>query len=154
MYSARSCIIRTPILGLYFRKKKNSRSGYEKIASWFGKTTLDHLFRNVTRCTGHKMISSSNGLFWRSAFVKSWILSTVHSIQRLDYSRNTMVRELRSICEELELNWSLLLRILLHIFQSRDLQRCNKQAGCSISPGHHVADTELQIFLFAFLRIS
>ena len=155
IYRIHLCIV--PYFGTVLSKKKNIWSGYEKIASWFGntlKTTLDHLFRNVTRCTGHKMISSSNGLFWRSAFVKSWILSTVHSIQRLDYSRNTMVRELRSICEELELNWSLLLRILLHIFQSRDLQRCNKQAGCSISPGHHVADTELQIFLFAFLRIS
>ena len=72
-------------------------------------TTLDHLFRNVTRCTGHETISSSDGLFWRSAFVKSWILSAVHSIQLLNYSRNTMVRELRSIYEELELNWSFLL---------------------------------------------
>ena len=53
------------------------------------------------------MISSSDGLFWRSAFVKSWILSAVHSIQLLDYSRNTMVREPRSIFEELEQNWSL-----------------------------------------------
>ena len=34
-----------------------------------------------------------------------------------------------------------------HIFQSRDLQRCHKQAGCCISPGHHVADTELQILV-------
>ena len=32
-------------------------------------------------------------------------------------------------------------------FQSRDLQRCHKQAGCYISPGHHVADTELQILV-------
>ena len=54
-------------------------------------------------------------------------------------------RELRSICEELELNWSFLLRILLSHFQSRELQRCHKQAGVFISPGHHVADTELQI---------
>ena len=57
------------------------------------------------------------------------------------------VRELRSICEELELNnyWSFLLRILLSHFQSCELQRCHKQAGGYISPGHHVADTELQI---------
>ena len=48
---------------------------------------------------------------------------------------------------ELELNWSFLLRILLSHFQSRDLQRCHKQAGCDISPGHHVADTELQILV-------
>ena len=78
--------------------------------------TLDHLFRNVTRCTGHETISPSDGLFWRSAFVKSWTLSAVHSIQLLDYSRNIMVRELRSICEELELNWGFLLRILLSHF--------------------------------------
>ena len=30
-------------------------------------------------------------------------------------------------------------------FQSRELQRCHKQAGVFISPGHHVANTELQI---------
>ena len=37
MYNARPCIKRTPVLGLYFQKKKkagkkNSGSGYEKIA--------------------------------------------------------------------------------------------------------------------------
>ena len=51
-----------------------------------------------------------------------------------------MVRELGSICEELELNWS-----FLSHFSVRDLQRCHKQAGCSVSPGHHAANTELQI---------
>ena len=125
VYNARPCIICTPILGVYFQQKKkgrqkNSRSGYEKIkTSWFGntlETTLDHLFRNVAQCAGHETISSSDGLFWQSAFVKSWILSAVNSIQLLDYSRNTMVRELGSICEELELNWSFLLRILLSHF--------------------------------------
>ena len=40
----------------------------------------------------------------------------IHSIQLLDYSRNTMVRELRSICKELELNWSSLLGIVLSHF--------------------------------------
>ena len=57
------------------------------------------------------------------------------------------VRELRSICEELELTWSFLLRILLSHFQSRELQRCHKQVGCYISPGHHLAETELQILV-------
>ena len=57
------------------------------------------------------------------------------------------VRELRSICEELELNWSFLLRILRSHFQSCELQRCHKQAGVYISPGHHVAETELQILV-------
>ena len=57
------------------------------------------------------------------------------------------VRELRSICEELDLNWSFLLQILFSQFQSRELQRRHKQAGCYISPGHHVADTELQILV-------
>jgi len=56
-------------------------------------------------------------------------------------------RELKSICEELELNWSFLLQILLSHFQSRDPQRCHKQAGSYIFPGHHVADTELQILV-------
>ena len=57
-------------------------------------------------------------------------------------TRGTLwVRDLRSICEKLELNWSFLLRILLSHFQSRELQRCHKQAGRYISPGHHVADT-------------
>ena len=50
---------------------------------------------------------------------------------------------MRSICEELELTWSFLLRILRSHFQSRELQRCHKQAGYYISPGHHVAETEL-----------
>ena len=59
-----------------------------------------------------------------------------------------MVRELRSIGEELELNyWSFFLRILLSHFQSHDLQRCHKQGGRYISPGHHIAETGLQIFL-------
>ena len=104
VYNACLCIIRTPILGLYFQKKKKKRIKKQRKSlwknsvntSWFGntlKTTLDHLFRNVTQCTSHKTISSSDGLFWRSAFVKSWILSTVHSIQLLDYSRNTMVNQ-------------------------------------------------------------
>ena len=33
------------------------------------------------------------------------------------------------------------------LFQSRERQRCHKQAGCYISPGHHAADTELQILV-------
>ena len=84
-------------------------------------------------------------LFWQSASVKSWILATIHCIQLLDYSRNT--RELRSICKELELNWSFLLWILLWRFQSHDLQSCHKQARCYISPGNHFADTKLQILV-------
>ena len=58
-----------------------------------------------------------------------------------------LVRELRSICKELELNWSFLLRILFSHFQSRELQRCHKQAGRYISPGRQVADTKLQILV-------
>ena len=111
------------------------------------KTTLDHLFRNVTRCSGRETISSSKGPFWRSAPIKSWIPTAIHYIQLLDYSMNTMVRELRSICKEFELNW-ILLRILLSHFQSHELQRCHKQAGCCISPSHHVANTELQILVY------
>ena len=57
------------------------------------------------------------------------------------------VRELRSICTELDLNWSFLLRVLLSHFQSCELQRCHKQAGRYISPGHHVADTKRQILV-------
>ena len=37
------------------------------------------------------------------------------------------------------------MRILLSYFQSRELQRCHKKADGYISPGHHAADTELQI---------
>ena len=36
--------------------------------------------------------------------------------------------------------------VLSH-FQSRESQRCHKQAGCYISPGHHVADSELHILV-------
>ena len=100
----------------------------------------------------HETISSSDGFFWQSATVKSWILSAIHCIQLFDYSRNTMVRELRSICEELELNWCFLLRILLSHFQSLELQRCHKQAGRYISPGHHIANTELQILVRSSLN--
>ena len=92
------------------------------------KRQLDHLFRNVTWCTGHKTTSSSDGLFWRSSNVKSWILSAIHCTRLL---KNTMGQ--RSICEELELNLSFLLRILLAHFQSGQLQRYHKQAGCYIS---------------------
>ena len=109
-YRIYPCTIRTPILDCTFKKKKKRRQKQWKWlrknsvkTSLFGntlKTALDHLFRNVTRCTGYKTISSSDGLFWRSAFVKSWIPSAVHCIQLLDYSRNTMVRELKSIYEE------------------------------------------------------
>ena len=45
------------------------------------------------------------------------------------------------------------LRILLLHFQTRDLQRCHKQAGGYISPGHHVADTELVRFSSNFVAI-
>ena len=48
---------------------------------------------------------------------------------------------------ESELNWSFPLWILLSHFQSCELQRCHKRAGCYISPGHHIADTELQILV-------
>ena len=47
----------------------------------------------------------------------------------------------------LYLNWSFLLRILLSHFHSHDLQRCHKQAGRYISPGHHIVDIELQILV-------
>ena len=60
------------------------------------------------------------------------------------------VRELTSICEEIVLHWSFLLRILLSHFQSRELPRCYKQAGCYISPGLHVRDTERQILVRFF----
>ena len=57
------------------------------------------------------------------------------------------VRELRSIFEEFELNQSLYEHVLLSHLQSCKLPRCHKQAGCYISPGHHVADTKLQILV-------
>ena len=45
------------------------------------------------------------------------------------------------------INWCFLLRILFSHFQSRELERCYKQEGLYISPGHHIADTELQILV-------
>ena len=62
------------------------------------------------------------------------------------------VRELRSICEELELHWSFLLRILHSHFQSHELQRCHKQAGAS-SPLATTLPIPNFKFLLAFLRI-
>ena len=50
-----------------------------------------------------------------------------------------------------------LLRMLLSNFQSHGFQRCDKQTGGYISPGHHVAGTELQIcarFSSSFVAIS
>ena len=41
--------------------------------------------KNVTRCTGHETISSSDGLFWRSATLKSWIRFAIHCIQQSKY---------------------------------------------------------------------
>ena len=58
--------------------------------------------------------------------------------------------ELRSISEELELNWCFLLRILLPHFQSREL---HTQAGC-ISPQATMLPIPNFKFLFAFRRIS
>ena len=87
------CIMRTPILDCTLKKKeKRSRKQSKWLrknsvkTSWFGNTlntTLDHLFRNVTRCTGHKTISPSDGLFWWSASLKSWIPATIHCIELL-----------------------------------------------------------------------
>ena len=97
----------------------------------------------VTRCTGHETISYSDGLFRHSASVKSWIRSAIHCIQLLDYSRNTMgVRELRSICEELELNGVFFCEYYFHIFS-----HVSFKGNINISPGHHVADTEFQILV-------
>ena len=120
-----------PYFGSHFKKKKGSR----KQRKWLHKKSvknhdLDTLKkRNITRCTGWstKRLFLWMDFFWWSATVKSW------------------VRELRSICKELELNWCFLLRILLSHFQSFELQRFHKQACSYMSPGHHIANTKLQI---------
>ena len=84
-----------------------------------------------------------------------WTLSAVSLCKIMDTVRyplhpapQLLKEHYGSICKELELNWSFLLLILLSHFQSRELQSCYKQAGCYISPGHHVAATKLQSLVF------
>ena len=101
----RLCIIRTPILDCALEKKKkkegeNRGSGYAKLAlknhdfNILKKRQLDHLFRKIVSLDApaiQETISSSDGFFWRSATVKSWIPSAIHCIELFNYySRNTM----------------------------------------------------------------
>ena len=90
------------------------------------------------------IISSSNGFFWWSVAIKSWIPCAIHCIQLFLYSCHTKGSRTRSICQELELIWCFILLKLLSHFQSR---RFHKQAGFYASPGHHVMRAELQILV-------
>ena len=147
------------LAALWKKRKKeteNRGSGYAKLAlknhgfDTLKKRRLDHLFRKIVSLDApaiHETISSSDGFFWQSATVKSWMHCKITALSSSITQGTLWVRELRSICEELELNWCFLLQILLSHFHSRELQRCHKQACCYISPGHHVSDTELQILV-------
>ena len=83
------------------------------------KHSKNDTWSSLQKC--HSMHRPRNNQFFRwtlLAISLCKIMDTVaiHSIQLLDYSRNTMVTELRSICEELELNWSFFLQIVLSHF--------------------------------------
>ena len=94
----------------------------------------------------HEAITSTYGFFWCSVTVKSWMPSAIHCIQPFHFCRNTKdyrtETNLRGARAELELSFIANTAVS---FQSRDLQRCHKQAGFHISPSHHVAYAELQI---------
>ena len=113
-------------------KKDDSIISSEKLChSMHGDPRIDQFFRWILLAVSHcKIMGAVRHPLHRSSSITQGTL---------------WVRELRSNCEELELNWCFLLRILLPHFQSRELQRYHKQAGCYISPGHHDADTKLQI---------
>ena len=93
----------------------------------------------------HKMISSSDRFFWRSATLKSWIPSAASSSSITQGA--LWVRELKVNLRGINAKLVFLLRILSSHFQSRELQRCHKQAGGCIFPGHLIADTELPILV-------
>ena len=101
----------------------------------------------MTRCTGHETIGSSNGLFWRSASVKSWIWSAIHCFQLLDYSRNTTGYRIRVNLRGIRAKMECSFANTKFTFSVTRRQRCHKQGGRYISPGHPVADTELQILV-------
>ena len=139
VYNVCPCITDTPSSDCTLEKiSRNRGKSYVKLANtimlWiqFRKRWLNY----VTQCTSNpQKHDSSHGFFWWSVTVKSWILSAIHCIQLLHYSRT-----LRSICEEFELSWCFLL--LLSHFQSCELQRCH-----NISQGHHVIHSELHILV-------
>ena len=94
---------RHPYFGLHFEIKKkeeeNRGTSYAKLAlkshdfDTLKKRSLDHLFRKIVSLDApaiHETISSSDGFFWQSATVKSWIPSAIHCIELFDYSRNNM----------------------------------------------------------------
>ena len=99
VYNACLCIIRTPILDCTLEKKKGSRKQSKWLrkssvrTSWFGNTQKTMTWSSLQNC--HLMHRPRNdqlsdGLFWRSATVKSWIPSAIHCIQLFKYLRNTM----------------------------------------------------------------
>jgi len=130
-----------PYFGLLVGEKK--KKGGRKQRKWlqknsirtslFGDTQKTMTWSSLQKC--HSIHRPRNDQFFQwtlLAFSHCKIMDTVryplHPTPRLLKEHHG--RELRSTCEELELNWSFLLWILLSHFQSRKLQRCHKQAGC------------------------
>ena len=89
----------------------------------------------------HETISSSNGFFWWSVIGKAWIPPAIHYIQPFHYCRNT-----KSYRTEVDFRGTgPKLANTAVTLQSRDLQRCHKQADFHVSPSHHGSHAEFQI---------
>ena len=157
VYDARPCIICTPILDSNLKKK-----GSRIQRKWLHKVSVKKIMISIHSKKDDLVISSEKlcHSMHRQSMKRSVLPMDFFGGQPLQNhgyhppsttlnssitQEALWVRELRSICEEL--NSCFLLRVQLSHFQSRELQRCHKQAGCHISPGHHVASTELQILV-------
>ena len=96
----------------------------------------------------HETISSSNG-FWCSVTVKAWIPSAIYCNRPFHYSRKTKgyrtKANLRGSRAEFKLSFAANTAVT---FQSRDLQRCHRQAAIHILPSHacETANTSSLIF--------
>ena len=133
VYNARPCIIRTPILDCTLKKKKKGSRKQRKWlrknsikTSWFGNTQITTTWWSLQNCC-QLMHRPWNDQFFRwtlLAVSHSKIMDTVRPSTAPSFmiTQGTLcVRELRSICEELELNWRFVLQILLSHFQSHEL---------------------------------
>ena len=137
-----------PNFGLHIEKKKEA----ENRGSAYGKIPYNHHDLVISSEMSLDPPATKRSILPMDSYGGQPLLN--HGYRLLSTASSSLinqgtlwVRELRSIFEEFELNQSLYEHVLLSHLQSCKLPRCHKQAGCYISPGHHVADTKLQILV-------
>ena len=132
-----------PYFGLHFEKKNNISRKQRK---WLCKTSVkNHIFNTIKKMCMMIFLemSLSAPAIDETILVFRWILLAVNHCHHGYHLPSTpcstsfiqgilSVSELRSINEELQLNWCFLSQILLSHFQSHELQRCYNQAGLYI----------------------